>query len=205
MPNLTELVTHWGYLAIFVVVVLGNLGLPVPEETILALSGYLVWRGQLRLWLVILVGVTSAIAGDNMGYWFGRRYGQSYLERYGHWILGGPGRLESMRRFMSRHGEGGVFAARFIAGLRFLAGPLAGATGLRPAHFIVANTLGAIVYVPFAVGAGYAVGYGFGPYIERFRRAVGEVEHVVLILAILGTIATLGRRALQAARARQGS
>jgi len=197
MPDLGQLPGHWGYLAIFLVVVLGNLGLPVPEETILALAGYLVWRRTLRLPLVLAVGVVSAIVGDNMGYWIGRRYGQSYLERYAHWALGGPGRLESMRRFVTRYGAAGVFAARFIAGLRFLAGPLAGASGLRPTPFMVANALGALVYVPVVVAAGYAVGYGLGAYVERLRKVVGEVEHLVLILAIVGTIAALGRRAIR--------
>jgi membrane protein DedA with SNARE-associated domain len=197
MPDLTELINHWGYLAIFLVVVLGNLGLFVSEETILALAGYLVWRRTLRLPLVLAVGVASAIVGDNMGYWIGRRYGQSYLERYGHWALGGPGRLESMRRVVTRYGAAGVFAARFIAGLRFLAGPLAGATGMRPARFVVANALGALVYVPVVVAAGYALGYGLGAYVERFRKDVGEVEHLVLILVVLGSLFVLGRRVLR--------
>jgi membrane protein DedA with SNARE-associated domain len=205
MPDLGQLTGHWGYLAIFLVVVLGNLGLPVPEETILALAGYLVWRRTLRLPLVLAVGVASAIAGDNVGYWIGRRHGKSLLERDGHWALGERARLESMRRFVTRYGAAGVFAARFIAGLRFLAGPLAGATGLQPARFVVANALGAAVYVPVVVGAGYAVGVGFGPYVERFRHAVGEVEHVVLILAVLVTLAALGRRALRARRESKGS
>jgi membrane protein DedA with SNARE-associated domain len=197
MPDLGALVSHWGYLAIFLVVVLGNLGLPIPEETILALAGYLVWRGTLRLPLVLAVGILSAIAGDNMGYWFGRRYGQAVLLRYAGWALGNPDRLESMRGFVTRYGAVGIFAARFVAGLRFLAGPLAGATGLRPLPFMAANAVGAAVYVPLVVGAGYAVGYGLGAYVERLRHVVGEVEHVVLTLALIGTIAALGRRALR--------
>ena len=47
MTDLPQLIGHWGYVAIFVVVVLGNVGLPLPEETILGLAGYLVWRGDL--------------------------------------------------------------------------------------------------------------------------------------------------------------
>jgi len=200
MPELSELLRHWGYLAIFLVVILGNIGLPVPEETILALAGYLVWRGQLRLSLVLIVGVASAIAGDNTGYWIGRRYGQKAIERYGHSFLGGPQRLESVRRFMTRHGRLGVFAARFITGIRFLAGPIAGSMGLRPIPFMVANAFGALVYVPVVVTAGYAVGYGLGAYVERLRKVVGEVEHVVLFLTILGTIVALARRAIRGRR-----
>ena len=66
---------------------------------------------------------------------------------------------------MTRYGVLGVFVARFIPGLRFMAGPLAGAAGLRPFPFVVANLLGAAIYVPYAVGIGYAIGYGFGTYV----------------------------------------
>lgn len=202
MPDLTQLISHWGYPAIFLFVVLGNMGLPVPEESILVLAGYLVWREELRLPLVLGVGILSAVAGDNLGYWIGRRYGQEAIERYGHRILVTPGRLEATRRFVTHYGAFSVFAARFVAGLRFLAGPLAGATGLRPLAFIVANALGAILYVPTMVGAGYAIGYGLGEYVRRFQQALGKVEHVVLIGAALLTLVLLGQRALRSRRKR---
>ena len=201
MPDLTPLISHWGYLAIFLFVILGNLGLPVPEESILVLAGYLTWRGDLRLSLVLVVGILSAAAGDNLGFWIGRRYGQEAIERFGQRVLLTPARIEATRRFMSRYGPFGVFAARFIPGLRFMAGPLAGSAGLRPPVFMTANALGAALYVPAMVAAGYAVGYGLGDYVKRFERVVGRVEHVVLIAAILVTVAFVGRRMLRARRA----
>ena len=77
----TELLSHWGYGAIFLGVILGNFGLPVPEETILALGGYLAQRGELRLPLVIVISFVSAVTGDGFGYWLGRRYGRAAIER----------------------------------------------------------------------------------------------------------------------------
>ena len=203
MPELGHLIEHWGYVAICVFVILGNLGLPVPEESILVLAGYLVWQGDLRLPLVLLVGMLSAIAGDNLGYWIGRRYGQAAIARYGRWVLLTPARLDATRRFVTRYGAFGVFAARFIAGLRFLAGPMAGSAGLPPLAFVAANALGAVVYVPTMVAAGYGVAYGLDEYLKEFERVVGRVEHVVLFGAILGTLAFLGWRALRAARNRR--
>jgi membrane protein DedA with SNARE-associated domain len=206
MPDLSELISHWGYVAIFVFILLGNLGVPVPEESILVLAGYLVWQGKLRLPLVLVVGILSAIAGDNLGYWIGRRYGQKVIERYGRWVLLTPARLEATRRFVTRYGGIGVFAARFIAGLRFLASPLAGSVGLRPLTFFAANALGAVIYVPTMVAIGYGVAYGLRDYLKRLERVVGRVEYVVLIGgAIIGAIAFLGWRALGAARARRDS
>jgi len=197
MPDLGQLVSHWGYLAIFLFVILGNIGLPIPEESILVLAGYLTWQGKLRLPLVLGVGILSAIAGDNLGYWAGRRFGREAIERYGHRVLLTPARIEAARCFVTRYGAYAVFAARFIAGLRFLAGPLAGCTDLRPLHFVIANALGAALYVPSMVAAGYAVGYGLGDYLKELERVVGRIEHVVLIAAILFTVGLLGWRLLR--------
>jgi len=202
MTDLPQLIGHWGYVAIFVVVVLGNVGLPLPEETVLALAGYLVWRGELSLPLVLAVGVVSAVTGDNLGYWLGRRYGRTALPRYARWVLGHPERLQSMEAFVARRGPFAVFVARFIPGIRFMAGPLAGGLGLRLLPFLAANVLGALVYVPVAVGAGYAVGYGFGEYVERMRRVAGQVEYMVLTVALAIALGVLAWRLVQGLRHR---
>ena len=84
-----------------------------------------------------------------------------------------------------------------------MAGPLAGSTGLAPLAFVTANTLGAMLYVPTMVAAGYGVAYGLGDYLKQFEHVVGRIEQVVLVGAVLGTIAFLGVRALRAARDRR--
>jgi membrane protein DedA with SNARE-associated domain len=205
MPDIGPLLGDWGYLAIFLVVVLGNVGLPVPEETTLILAGYLVWRGELRFPIVLGVGIISAVGGDNVGYWIGRRYGGGALDRFRTLIQVSPGRFERMRGFLIRYGPLAVFSARFLAGLRFLAGPLAGALGIRLRPFMIGNVLGAVVFVPLAVGAGYAVGVGLGAYVEHVRRLLGEVEHLLLIGAVMVIGVLLSLRVLRAFRAVPGS
>src|SRR5262245_10922294 len=129
MADISQLITDWGYAGIFFVVILGNIGLPVPEETVLAVAGYLVWSGRLQLLPVLIVAFISAVAGDNLGYWLGRHYGRAAVERYAGWLLK-PGRLMVAESFVSRYGALAVCVARFVGGFRFLAGPLAGAVGL---------------------------------------------------------------------------
>ena len=145
MPDLTQLLGHWGYVALFVVVVLGNVGVPLPEETVLAVAGYLVWRGDMRLPVVLVVGVVSAVAGDNLGYWVGRRFGRNALPRYARWVLGHPERLSTMEDFIERRGPFAVFVARFIPGH-----PLHG----RPARGRARHALHAILRRQCARGAG---------------------------------------------------
>ena len=193
MSDLGQLIASWGYPAIFVVVVLGNVGLPVPEETTLIVAGYLVWQGYFRLALVLAVGVVSAVAGDNIGYWLGRRYGPAAVARFAQWAAVNAERMESMRRFMLRRGALAVFLGRFLPGLRFLAGPLAGAAGLGFRPFFVANMLGAVVFVPYGVGLGYALGYGLAPYVDEIRL----VEWAVLAAVLFFVGGLVGWRSLR--------
>jgi membrane protein DedA with SNARE-associated domain len=111
------------------VVVLGNIGVPVPEETTLIVAGYLAWPGHFRLSIVLVVGVIRAVTGDNVGYWLGRRYGPVVVDQVARWAAVDAERVESLRRFMVRHGSLAVFLGRFFPGLRFMAGPLAGVAG----------------------------------------------------------------------------
>ena len=200
-----ELLAHWGYLALFLLVILGNIGLPVPEETILVLAGYMCWRGELHLPVVLVIGIVSAVGGDNIGYWLGHRFGRNALERHASWLLGHPGRLAMMQDFVSRRGVLAVFIARFVPGLRFMAGPLAGALGMPFTQFFAANMLGALCYVPLVVGLGYAIGYGLGEYVERLRRLGADVEGYVLFAALIFFAFILARRLLRARHAGNGS
>jgi membrane protein DedA with SNARE-associated domain len=200
MPDLSEFLGHWGYLGIFVVVILGTVGLPVPEESVLALAGYLVHEGRMRLPLTLAVGILSAAMGDNLGYWIGRRLGRPAIERYGARIGINHERMTAIAGFVTRYGAPGVFAARFLPGIRVMAGPLAGAGGLPVVPFVIANFLGALLYVPYAVGIGYAIAYGLGPWLHRAERAVGRIEHIALLLIALAAVLLVARRVVRARR-----
>lgn len=197
----TELLAHWGYLALFLLVVLGNIGLPVPEETILVLAGYMCWRGELNVLIVLVIAIVSAVGGDNVGYWLGHRWGKATLQRHAGWLLGHPDRLTMMQDFVAKRGALAVFIARFVPGLRFMAGPLAGALGMPFPRFFVANLLGAVTYVPIVVGLGYGIGYGLGEYVEQLRRLGHNVEGLVLVVALVFFGFLLARRLLRSRHA----
>ena len=108
----------------------------------------------------------------------------------------------SMETFVAQRGPFAVFVARFIPGVRFMAGPLAGGLGMHFVPFLAANVLGAVVYVPVAVAAGYAVGYGLGEYVEPFHRLAGQIEYIVLIGALVSAVTLICWRIVQRRRAR---
>ena len=198
MPSLTELFQHIGYGAIFLVVLLGNAGVPAPEESVLVLGGYLASQGRLHLLLVILVGIASASVGDNLGFLAGHHYGRRLLQRL-------PLSTERKARYeqtMVRHAAWAVFVARFIPGFRTIAGPVAGIVGVSHMKFFVANLLGAIAYAPCPVLAGYGIGYGLGEHIEKLRRMAGRLEYVLVAAVLAALVLVWIRWQRRAARVR---
>jgi len=198
MPDLTQLIGHWGYSAIFFIVILGSVGIPVPEEAIMFLAGLLVWEKKLELSVVLIVGFLSTVSGDNLGYWAGRTYGRATIERYGQKLFISSERLDAMQNFVNRHGQVAVFLARFIPGLRFLAGPLTGIAGMPFPRFFLANIAGAAVYVPLTV----AFGLGFGEYIHWLEGYLAKAD-IILAAIMMTAVTSFDWRAVKPRRLRR--
>jgi len=149
---------NWGYWGVFICVFIGNLGVPMPEETVLIAAGFLAGRSILDLKTVYVVGIASAVFGDCMGYLFGRTGGSrvlAWLARTFPFLRPGQKRLEA---FFETHGSKAVFMARFITGARFMAGPMAGAAGMPFWRFLGWNVLGALIWCTLIITIGYLVG-----------------------------------------------
>src|SRR5438067_584772 len=88
------------------------LGLVVPGDLILALGGVYASRGKLDLWLVIVVGILAATAGESIGYWLGRRYGRGFISRIP-LVRRLDDRLEDAEGYFKRHGGKTVAIGRY--------------------------------------------------------------------------------------------
>ena len=132
--ELAQWITTWGYLGIFLLVFVGNLGVPMPEDTVLLAAGFLAGREILTLRTAFIVAVVSAIIGDNFGYLLGRTGGRRLFARFSR-NMTGRRRYRFMKNFFARHGNKTVLLARFVVGLRLIAGPMAGAAGMPFAQF----------------------------------------------------------------------
>ena len=147
---------------------LESMGVPSPGETALVLAAVLASQGKLEIWLVILIGIASAIVGDNAGYLLGRHFGRDVLEA--------PGPFQKRRiqvittgdLFFERHGPKAVFLARWIALVRFAAAWLAGINGMRFRQFFFWNALGGITWGITYGLVGYFLGTAAADAISRF-------------------------------------
>jgi membrane protein DedA with SNARE-associated domain len=178
---LVDLFARYGYAVVFLGVFLENTGLPVPGETTLLAAAALAHFGRLSFAWVVVTGIVAAIAGDNLGFYIGRRGGRRLAERYGGRIGLTRARLADFDRFFERHGPKTVFAARFITGLRVVGAVLAGASGLRWPIFLFYNATGALVWCTAVASAGYALANSW----ETLERWVGRTGLLLTIAAVV--------------------
>jgi membrane-associated protein len=191
---LRNAVVHYGYWAVGAALLAENAGIPVPGETILLLACFLTYSEQnLRLPWIILVATIAATVGDNLGFAAGYYGGRPLLARYQTLFKIQNRTLERGEELFARYGAVTVFFARFVFGLRIIAGPLAGVLRMPWRKFMVFNFLGAAVWVSVIASAGYL----FGQHWERLQQDLKRID-VSIVIVLLVTVAFLwwrGRRA----------
>jgi len=170
------------YLTVGVIIGLESLGIPLPGEIALVSAAVLSTRENLDI-SPVWVGISAiigAIVGDSIGYTIGRRFGMSLFEKLGRRFPKhfGTGHVALAKQLFTRWGVWAVFFGRFIALLRILAGPLAGALRMRYPHFLAANASGAICWAGGTTAVVYFLGLAAEKWLSRF-------SWVALVLAVL--------------------
>jgi membrane protein DedA with SNARE-associated domain len=198
-----QYLAEYGYWTVAIALLLENAGLPVPGETILLTASFLAFsEHRLHLPSIIAVGVLAATIGDNIGFLIGHFGGRPLLTKYGKYIFIRPQTIEDGEKLFARYGAGVVFVARFIAGLRVIAGPLAGVLRLHWRKFALFNFLGALLWVSVISG----VGYLFGRHWEKLVEIMKNVNVIVFVAAgIVVAILWWQRRRKAAASDRKNS
>lgn len=169
-------------------VFLEAMGAPLPGETLLLISAGMAAEGTLDIRAVALVGFVAAVLGDNLGYLIGRRFGRRVVSAVGGRFGVTEARLDRVERVLDHRGWAVVTVARFFPLLRQLNGLAAGTIGMHWVRFLLANALGAALWV----GVWSLVGYKLGatahllpplwPLLHRFAW-VGVPPLLVLVLA----------------------
>jgi membrane protein DedA with SNARE-associated domain len=160
--TLDNLLASYGYLAVFTLVGIESLGIPLPGETLLITAGiYAGATHHLTVEGIIAVAAAGAIIGDNIGYALGNKGGLPLLRRYGHYIRVDERRIKLGRYLFARYGGRVVFFGRFISVLRTYAAFLAGASSMEWRRFFAFNAAGGIVWSTVYGLAAYYGGSAF--------------------------------------------
>lgn len=179
---LRDYLAHYGYWAVGTALLLENAGVPLPGETILLLASFLAYsEHKLALPYVILVGVCAATLGDNLGFAIGSYGGRPLLERYQRTLRIKPAVITRGEELFARYGSATIFVARFIAGMRIIAGPLAGVLRMPWRKFLLFNFLGAVLWVSVIA----SVGYVFGKHWEALVDLVQDANLAIALVVVV--------------------
>ena len=179
---LRNAVVQYGYWAVAVALLLENAGIPVPGETILLMASFAAFsQHELQLSWLIVVGTIAATLGDNLGFALGFYGGRPLLGRYQSIFRIQAAHVERAERLFARYGPATVFFARFVFGMRIIAGPMAGTLRMPWRKFLLFNFMGAALWVSVISGAGYL----FGQHWHRLERAIKRFDIAVVIVILV--------------------
>jgi membrane protein DedA with SNARE-associated domain len=191
LAALIDIPANVGYAAVFALIAIETMGIPVPGETALIAAALLAHKGQMDIVTLVLIGSAAAIVGDNIGFAIGRKGGRKLLLR--------PGPLHGQRLkvieigepFFERHGPKAVFLGRWVSGLRIASAWLAGINGMSWPTFLLWNALGGIVW---ACAVGFGV-YALGQLAEDILTIAGPIAAGVFVAGIIAVVVIRHRRA----------
>jgi membrane protein DedA with SNARE-associated domain len=183
IERIFQLVSTYGYPGLFMMLMLGIIGLPIPDETLMVFAGYLIWKGTLQPIPTLLATFAGSAAGITVSYILGRTLGLGAVHRFGKYLHVTEARLDKVHRWFDRTGHWALVVGYFIAGVRHLTAILAGTSKMSYRSFALFAYGGALLWASFFLSLGYLVGENWRQISELVERYLFWISTVVVALA----------------------
>lgn len=178
---LMNLLVNYGSIVLFVLLALGIIALPVPEETLMIVAGAFMQQGLLSIPFTFLAALAGSICGISVSYWIGRTGGFYLLHKYGGWAGITEAKTAKVKEWFHHFGKWALSVGYFIPGVRHLTGVVAGMTALEFPYFALYAYTGALAWVTTFIG----IGYFFGEVGISFLQKTEITSETLLILAVI--------------------
>jgi len=180
--RILQWIAEYGYAAIVGLLMLGIVGLPVPDETLLTFTGYLVFRGTFRLPLAFAACLAGSGCGITVSYLLGRTFGLKLIHRYGRYLRIREDHVEKAHAWFRRAGHWSLTLGYFIPGVRHLTAYAAGMSDLEAPQFALFAYSGACLWVSAFLTLGYFLG-------DRWEAVEHNIHRYLVYLTLAGIIA----------------
>ena len=185
MEFVFQWVSTYGYGALFVLLMLGIVGLPIPDETLLVFCGYLISRGTLNPAWTLITALLGSWCGISLSYWIGRTLGLGVVHRFGRFLHVDQGRLDRVHRWFEHSGHWALFGGYYIAGVRHLTAIIAGASKLGFGTFILFAWSGGVCWAAAFLTLGYFIGEDWRRIADLVHRDLLYGSLIVMVVLLL--------------------
>ena len=156
--TIVEYIGHMGYWGIFLLMFLESTFFPFPSEIIMIPAGYLAFKGEMNVYLVVIIGILGSVLGALFNYYLALHFGRKFILKYGKYVFIKEETLDKLEAFFTKHGELSTFNGRLIPGIRQLISLPAGLAKMNIVTFSIYSALGAGIWVIVLVALGYLLG-----------------------------------------------
>lgn len=184
--DLPELIKSVGYFGIWAIIFAESgllIGFFLPGDSLLFTAGFLASQGFLNIWLLIIGSFICAVAGDNVGYATGNRFGRRLFEREDSWLFHKKN-LVKTEKFFRKYGKKTLVLARFLPIVRTFAPIFAGITKMHYPTFMTYNLIGGFIWT---VGV-TLLGYFLGQLIPDVDQYLLPIILVIIVVSIVPSI-----------------
>jgi membrane protein DedA with SNARE-associated domain len=185
METIAQWVAHYGYEGIFFLLVLGIVGLPVPDEWLLTFAGYLIFKNHLKPAPTCAAAFLGSVCGITVSYGLGRSLGLFLIHHYGRIFRITPEEMNRVHSWFDRFGTWTLLFGYYVPGVRHLTAVVAGASKLRPMHFAVFAYSGALIWAATFIGVGFYFGDQWTQVLEHVHHHLIAVTWFALGAAVI--------------------
>ena len=178
--TIVEYIGHMGYWGIFLLMFLESTFFPFPSEIIMIPAGYLAYKGEMNMYIVVLVGIFGSVSGALFNYYLAMYFGRKFILKYGKYVFIKEETLDKLEIFFTKHGELSTFNGRLIPGIRQLISLPAGLAKMNIAKFSLYSALGAGIWVIVLVALGYMLGSN--------EALISEYLHTATSIALISVV-----------------
>jgi membrane protein DedA with SNARE-associated domain len=185
---LFHFIEHYGYYALFVLLAVGILGVPIPDEFLMTFVGSLsIPGGPFQYPIAVTTALAGSFVGMLVSYLLGSKVGKPFLYRHGKWIKLSPNRIEKVEGWFQKYGLWTVFFGYWLPGVRHFTCYFAGVMGIRLWKYVAVTSLGAMLWCSMFITIGHIIGRNFEPLLHHIHSYMLAVLFTAIsIIAIIG-------------------
>jgi len=178
-------IAQYGYVALFGLLMLGIVGLPIPDETLLTFVGYLVFKHELAPIPAALAAISGSLCGITLSYGLGRSFGPYLVLHVGHLFGSQPQDLDRVRAWYGRWGKYALAVGYFVPGLRHFVALVAGSSKLPLRVFVPFAYTGGLLWSMTFLSLGYGLGEEWAHTSATLHRFLMFATGIIITLIIV--------------------